>query len=558
MQQSGQTQQAEQAARQLLKEHPQDKDVQAMAALMQRHTMGINASSLAKRIAGLFSSRQAQSAPSGSAADSPRLAAVGLPPSPAVIAAARVPEALRASLSEATLLKMQLKDYSGAESDLTETIRRDPGNWLAYRLRALTRRFMGKSAEAEADADQALSLNPRDGASHGVKALLRLDARDPSGALKEADLAVSLDPRSADAHATRAQALQELGRPKEALAELKLAADLDAGFAAAYRQALYGLGAPPSLRLSQTRALYLGAVGLALLFLGLALVFGRSPATTALRAPMRAQDRKSSGVSGFRLLRRLGQGGMGVVYEAFDEKLQRKVALKRMRSEIAGEPRERSRFIKEARLVAGLRHPGIVEIYSIVEDGDDLYLVFEYLPGQTLDLLLRQAGRLSPKEAVPVLRQVADALDYAHSQGVVHQDLKPGNVIVGSGRAKVMDFGIARRVQETLSTLSRREIIGTPAYMAPEQQRGVVTPKADIFALGVCAYELLSGSPPFPREGGSFAALDAYPPLSRAAGLPQAVDAVIARALSAQPEARQARAALLAAELGGAIGLYPS
>ncbi len=292
---------------------------------------------------------------------------------------------------------------------------------------------------------------------------------------------------------------------------------------------------------ARTTALYLAAAGLALLLLAVPLFSGRKAPRTTTRAPMRRVDRLVPGgrVQHFQIVRQLGQGGMGVVFEGFDTHLQRKVALKQLRAEIAANPRERRRFVKEARTVAALKHPHIIEIYSLVDDGESLLLVFEYLDGRTLDAVITERGRLSPKEALAVAGQIGKALDCAHAAGVVHQDLKPANVILSEGCAKVMDFGIARRVQETLSTLSRAEAAGTPAYMAPEQEMGQCDARSDVYALGVCVYEMLAGRRPF--EGGLFAqkAAMAFAPLSKAnPQVPHAADDVLAEALSPNPALR--------------------
>jgi serine/threonine protein kinase len=229
------------------------------------------------------------------------------------------------------------------------------------------------------------------------------------------------------------------------------------------------------------------------------------------------------------------------VYEAVDLALQRTVALKKMRDEVAANPRERARFLKEARVVAALRHPHIVEIYSIQENSDGLFLVFERVPGETLHERLGQ-GALRPADALPLLRQVAAALDYAHSQGVVHQDLKPANIMVHGGAVKVMDFGIARRVQETLSTMS------------PEQEQGgAVGPAADLFALGVCAYEMLTGRLPFPQGGLAAKAQGLYLPASQDTPLPKGVDGELARALAAAPQGRHASATAFVDALARAL-----
>ena len=548
---SGNKDAAQQAIKEALKQNPDDADLKVMAQLSQTHDMNVDSKALAGKMAGLGGARDAGGA---AQAGKPILAsALGFlaAPNPA-LRAAQVPLGLHGTLSRATMLKMQMRDYGGAERDLSETIAAEPTNWMAFRLRAFTRRFMKKVPEAESDADRALQLNPKDGPSHNVKALLRLDSRDPQGAIAEATAALRLNGHDGDALATRAQALEALGRRDEALADLKLAADLDPQFGALYRQALYDT---PGQKVAQTRALYAAAAGLSLLLFGLSLFAAKRSKTTVKKVAMRAADQTPSGVSGFRILRRLGMGGMGVVYEAYDETLHRKVALKRMRDEIAADPRERRRFMREARLVAGLRHPGIVEIFSVMEQDQALYLVFEYLPGETLDALVeKRGGKLSPSETLPLARQIAEALDYAHAQGVVHQDLKPANILVTAAGAKVMDFGIARRVQETLSTMSRSESVGTPAYMAPEQEQGIVTPKADLFALGVVLYEALAGKAPFGRGGGAFSKVDGhFPALSRVSGLPESVDAVINSALSSNPEKRPASACALVAALESAL-----
>ncbi|MBI3288740.1 MAG: serine/threonine protein kinase, partial [Elusimicrobia bacterium] len=347
--------------------------------------------------------------------------------------------------------------------------------------------------------------------------------------------------------AIRASAFKALGRQPEQLADLARAAALDSRYDDLYREVLTGGVAPPARPTRSERywPVWFGAIGTALLFFSFVLF--RKRGDSSLRLAMRRDDhealvavapRADAVPKGFRVLRTLGQGGMGVVYEALDLGLQRTVALKKLRPEVADHPRERARFLKEARTVAALKHPNIVEIHAIHENGDGLFLVFERVPGLSLHEQLAR-GPLPLAEAAAVLRQIAAALDYAHSQGVVHQDLKPANVMVGDDHVKVMDFGIARRVQETLSTLSKVEIAGTPAYMSPEQEQGVVTPAADIFALGACAYEVLTGVLPFPSGGLMMKAQKMYRrPSESSPSLRPAVDLAIARALEPRPESR--------------------
>jgi serine/threonine-protein kinase len=278
-----------------------------------------------------------------------------------------------------------------------------------------------------------------------------------------------------------------------------------------------------------------------------AAVLFRKRGEAASRIAMRTDDmavlaRKAAPEAapmGYKIIKTLGQGGMGVVYEAIDLGLQRPVALKKLRSEIADSPRERARFLKEARTVAALKHPNIVEIHAIHEDAEGLYLVFERVEGETLHERLGR-GAMKPAEAVQCLRQIAKALDCAHSVGIIHQDLKPANVMMTGSTAKVMDFGIARRVQETLSTISRIEVSGTPAYMSPEQERGgSIGPAADIFALGACAYEVLTGRTPFPNGGLMMKVEKMYRPASDISpSIPAGADEVIGRALDPEPSRR--------------------
>lgn len=194
----------------------------------------------------------------------------------------------------------------------------------------------------------------------------------------------------------------------------------------------------------------------------------------------------------------IGQGGMGFVYAGKDRTLERPIAIKKMRPDVKLNRRDRERFIKEAKLSASLHHPCIVDVYDVVEDGEDIYLVFEFVDGETLDQRLDR-GALSVEEVRRVLRDVCAALSFAHERKVAHRDLKPSNVMLTKqGFAKVMDFGIAREIKDTASRLTASDTSGTLAYMAPEQEIGRFDSRSDIFALGVTIYEALSGERPFP------------------------------------------------------------
>ena len=171
----------------------------------------------------------------------------------------------------------------------------------------------------------------------------------------------------------------------------------------------------------------------------------------------------------------IGRGGMGAVYRGYDPALDRNVAVKVLAPHLVWAKESVQRFVREARAAARLKHLGIVTIYDVGQEGGWYYFVMEYLEGETLNEFVEHRGRLLPVEVIRVLRPLADALDYAHHRGLVHRDVKPGNVIVGpEGQVTLTDFGIARAAQETRLTATGT-IVGTPEYMSPEQVRGLAS-----------------------------------------------------------------------------------
>ena len=204
-----------------------------------------------------------------------------------------------------------------------------------------------------------------------------------------------------------------------------------------------------------------------------------------------------STVGKYRVVDRLGRGGMGTVYKAVDETLDRHVAIKVLNSEF-GDGDVLRRFRAEAVTLARLSHPGIATIYELHRQQDELMMVMEFVRGETFHQLADRVGQLEPPQAAHLCIQVLDALGHAHRAGVIHRDLKPANLMVSeAGTVKVMDFGIARVLGSEQFTLGGL-MMGTPAYMAPEQVMGqVIDARADLYAVGVVFYRLLTGRLPF-------------------------------------------------------------
>lgn len=256
-------------------------------------------------------------------------------------------------------------------------------------------------------------------------------------------------------------------------------------------------------------------------------------------------------ISHYRIEAQLGKGGMGVVYRAYDERLQRRVAIKLLSAEIAGHAERRARILAEARAASALNHPGITTIYEVGEDGERLFIVMELVSGDTLRAVLSKCP-VEPKILARLGAQVADALATAHGHGVVHGDVKPENIIVQEdGRVKLLDFGIARQMAAETLTRTQTDLsppdsraMGTLAYMSPEQLRGeTFDARADLFALGVVLFELAAGRRPFP--GPTATALvaqilnDAPPPLAAAAShVSGELSRIVHKLLEKQPSSR--------------------
>jgi serine/threonine-protein kinase len=201
----------------------------------------------------------------------------------------------------------------------------------------------------------------------------------------------------------------------------------------------------------------------------------------------------------YQLLEPLGKGGMAVVYQARDMMLERLVAVKVLREDYSGDPAFQERFRQEAKAAANLSHPNIVTMHDFGLDNGQLFLVMEYVPGTDLKTLIKQRGRFSPEEALPLLIQACAGIGYAHRAGLVHCDVKPQNMLVTPDmRLKVADFGIARALSTVHANEQSDLVWGSPQYFAPEQAAGAApAPASDVYSLGIIMYEMLTGSLPF-------------------------------------------------------------
>ena len=245
----------------------------------------------------------------------------------------------------------------------------------------------------------------------------------------------------------------------------------------------------------------------------------------------------------------LGQGAMGVVYLAHDPDIDRAVAIKTVHPEAArGESAAEieARFLKEAKLAGRLQHPNIVTVYDVGRDRDVYFIAMEYVDGKPLTRYLGGPEELPLTAKVTIIRQAAEALAHAHERGVVHRDIKPGNILITrEGRVKVTDFGIGKFTSATSSDMTRTgQMIGSPAYMSPEQIRGEkIDGRSDLFSLGVVLYELLTGARPFPGESITtlvYQILHTEPrdPREIRSDLPMTTREVMARLLAKQPDKR--------------------
>lgn len=486
------------------------------------------------------------------------------------------------SLNRQARGKIEMGDYHGAIKIADRALKRDPSNVQALYTRAAARNLTGKYERAVEDASAVLEKDPSHSRALNTRASALLQLRDFRRALRDADRAIGLNPDDAYAFKNRARAKERIGDLAGMISDYKHAARLNPQFepdlAAASEK--YGLNleaealqalpraeitkeakAGPSKRQRFLMILGFSVIGGILIAFGIVHVFFMRPKEVVDTPSIPGAGTQTAQAiaagpgleKGYSLERVIGNGGMGVVYQATDKALGRKVAIKQMRDEIRDNLRERERFLQEARIVAVLHHPNIVDIHSIVEEDGNLYMVFEFVEGRTVERILAKKQRLSVREAALIARGVCNALTYAHAKGVIHRDLKPSNMMVTTeGMIKVMDFGIARLAKDAAANAATTQtVVGTPLYMAPEQEQGLIRVESDLYALGACLYEMVTGIRPFKGSTTTPKKLaKAYTRPSRVLkGLPPGLDALIDAALEPDPNKRIRTAQDFAARL---------
>jgi serine/threonine protein kinase len=265
--------------------------------------------------------------------------------------------------------------------------------------------------------------------------------------------------------------------------------------------------------------------------------------------------------AGYRIDSRVGRGGMGVVYRATDLSLDRPVALKVLTEELANDPEFRRRFVSESKLAASLDHPNIIPIHAAGEHDGILFIAMRLVPGDDLRTILRAHGRLEPERAIPLIAQIASALDSAHAHGLVHRDVKPANVLVTpEDHVYLTDFGLSKRVGANTEATRTGMVLGTLDYIAPEQIRGeTIGPFTDVYSLGCMITHLLTGQVPFivPTDEGKMWAHFSEPPPKPSARVPElggSFDAVVTRAMSKRPRDRYVTAGEVGTAMVAAAG----
>ncbi len=401
----------------------------------------------------------------------------------------------------------------------------------------------GSAQEALGWLDYYISIRPTP-PGYLLRSNVRHALRQDDKALQDAEAGLAMMPGEPGLRAAAEQARRAI---KEGLVAVPVAAAPPAP-------------APPQASGGSSVVLFLGFTLVLAVGLGAGYWLARKPMARGSHGSAAATelDRRATGRTALPRLRRyevtrkIGAGGMGLVFEATDRSLKRRVAIKQMREEIKDGEKEREAFLQEADIISRLIHPHIVEFHEVVQENGEIYLVFDYVEGKSLAQLLAETKRLPLEDAKRIFTQVCEAVSCAHRGHVLHRDLKPANIMITpAGDAKVMDFGVARQAKDTVTRLTNADAAGTPAYMAPEQHLGFCGKASDIYSLGVCLYEALTGRLPFPGPDYLMQKerMQYQPPHFLRPDLPKAIEVFFRVTLAKDPKLRVADAEELVADL---------
>lgn len=420
---------------------------------------------------------------------------------------------------------LYLRDYKSVLKRTSSIIKNDPLDAKLYILRAKAYNGLKQYDNAVIESSYAISLVPFGLSAYNERAFSYYMLNDFDKANQDAAKALKINPNSVRAERTKnliAQKQQQLLAIQKSRAK-----KMRASAKPVYRDAFNfeEEKAPKEMFLLKA---YLAIFIIAVLLM-VALAMFKKYFHKTKRTIVDIKDK-------YVFVRQIGEGGMGFVYEGRDKTLNRKVAIKKVKPELLKSKYIREKFLAEARMVALLRHPCIVEIYTVIETDEGLYLVFEYVEGQTVETRLDIDGYINVEEAKWIFKSVCKALHYAHSQDIIHCDLKPSNIMITDDKeVKVMDFGVAKKLD---GNMTARTIAGTPVYMAPEQNKGFVKKQSDIYSLGVCLYEALTGQIPWNVEGFDLHKRTAVPPSQLVPAIPPKIDELISKCLKDDPAER--------------------
>ena len=405
--------------------------------------------------------------------------------------------------------RLKDKDYAGTIRRINELVSKNFVDKRYYLLLAIAYDGLGQDRNVIYEAGKAIAVAPQDPRPYILRAQAYLHQNDYERSRIDIEKALQLNPKSQLALKVKQELDARTQIRQEETTQENSTHKMPAWLVIYVIAVLLAIGAFVYLRYED---------------------FFRRPKTAYSRKEVEVKEQ-------YDFLRQIGEGGMGKVYEAYDKALKRKVAIKRVRPELVRSNYIREQFLAEARTVALLRHPCIVEIYTVIESESSLYLVFEYVDGQTLETRLDIDGRIPFSEAKRIFEYVCRGLQYAHSQDIIHCDLKPGNIMIKEdGTAKVMDFGVAKKIID--GQTGARTVAGTPAYMAPEQQKGFMRKQSDVYSLALCLYEALVGQVPWSVKGFDIANKKIYPASKLAPGIPKEVDGLLEDALKEDPKER--------------------